>query len=107
MIRKNHIVLFLAIICIFGQIEYANAYSKKKYEANEGFTDKLVVQSKDKAEGEEKDGKSEKNKEAKAAQQNTFGYKIDFIEYFDLTKCELLNPCRPCTFKEMQKWSEC
>ena len=32
---------------------------------------------------------------------------IDWIEYFDLAKCELLDRCKPCNFKELQKWPEC
>ena len=29
------------------------------------------------------------------------------MEYFDVSKCELINPCKPCSFKELQKWEEC
>ena len=33
--------------------------------------------------------------------------KIDWIEYFDVSKCELVSKCKPCSFKELQSWPEC
>ena len=32
---------------------------------------------------------------------------INWIEYFDISKCELVSKCQSCTFKELQKWPEC
>ena len=33
--------------------------------------------------------------------------KIDWIEYFDVSKCELVSKCKACSFKELQSWPEC
>ena len=33
--------------------------------------------------------------------------KVDFCNMFDPQFCELISPCKPCTFRELQKWPEC
>ena len=74
-------------VMLFGYT--TNAYDKKKFEKNDGFTDKLVVE----------DSGTKKNKKQKPVINPDAT--INFPEYFDLTKCELINPCKPCNFKEM------
>ena len=32
---------------------------------------------------------------------------VDFCNMFDPQYCELISPCKPCTFRELQKWPEC
>ena len=33
--------------------------------------------------------------------------KVDFYNLFDPQYCELVSPCKPCSFRELQKWPEC
>ena len=33
--------------------------------------------------------------------------KVDFCNLFDPQYCELISPCKPCSFRELQKWPEC
>ena len=33
--------------------------------------------------------------------------KVDFYNMFDPQSCEIVSPCKPCSFRELQKWPEC
>jgi hypothetical protein len=73
------------------------AYDKNKFAANGGFSDPLVVQTSEDSNGQE----SNEN------QIGTSNMSVDWMSYFDISKCELIDACKPCSFKELQKWPEC
>ena len=71
---------------IFALICSVLAYDIDKFAANGGFGDKSPSDGQDSV--------------------DDLGV-INFQEYFDLSKCEILSKCKPCSFKELQKWPEC
>ena len=68
----------------------ASAYDKKKFASNGGFSDPLTA-----------------NTQKPASQPIDDPYSTNWMEFFDVAKCEVIDFCKPCSFKELQKWPEC
>ena len=78
-------IAYLTLLCLVA------AYDKKKFASNGGFTDKLVANSQE----------SERSREQHTETET------EWSDYFDISKCDLVDGCKPCSFKELQKWPEC